>query len=196
MKNSFKIIWNVLCRTVLFRACVILTLIRRLWKRYFLFIFDYRLKMIQNYVFGREKNCIWPENYRQGRREGGQGGKMTRGPWTLGGPWVSGRPLASAGPAEGPWTREGAYRNDTEKSAWCEAWRPFFSFLEITNFWPEKPLKYWWRPLFFWDHIIFRKKLQHFLLFWTSQNRKSVIFELAPGPLLVPGGTDYRTPSS
>ena len=69
--------------------------------------------------------------------------------------------------AEGPWTREGTHPNDTEKSV-CEAWR----------------------PLFFGDHIIFRTKLQHFLrLFWTSQNRKSVIFELAPGPLLVPGGT-------
>ena len=33
------------------------------------------------------------------------------------------------------------------------------------------------------DHIIFRTKLQNFLrLFWTSQNRKSVIFELAQGP--------------
>ena len=35
--------------------------------------------------------------------------------------------------------------------------------------------------------MIFRTKLQHFLrLFWTSQNRNSVIFELALGPLLVP----------
>ena len=44
----------------------------------------------------------------------------------------------------------------------------------------------------FGDHIIFRTKLLHFLrLVWTSQNRKSVTFELAPGPLLVPGGTVY-----
>ena len=35
----------------------------------------------------------------------------------------------------------------------------------------------------FGDHIIFRTKLRQFLrLFWTSQNRKSVTFELAPGP--------------
>ena len=46
-------------------------------------------------------------------------------------------------------------------------------FLEITSF--------------FWT------KLQHFLrLFWTSQNRNSVIFELALGPLLVPGATDAK----
>ena len=31
--------------------------------------------------------------------------------------------------------------------------------------------------------IIIRAKLRHSLrLFWSSQNRKSVIFELAPGP--------------
>ena len=37
---------------------------------------------------------------------------------------------------------------------------------------------------FFFFEIIFRTKLKHFLrLFWTSQNRISVIFELAPGPL-------------
>ena len=46
--------------------------------------------------------------------------------------------------------------------------------------------------LFFGDHMISRTKLQHFLrLFWTSQNRNSVIFELASGPLLVPGATAY-----
>ena len=46
------------------------------------------------------------------------------------------------------------------------------------------------KTLFFVDHIIFRTKLQHFLrLFWTLQNWKSVTFELAPGPLLVPGAT-------
>ena len=43
---------------------------------------------------------------------------------------------------------------------------------------------------FFFNHIIFRTKLQHFLrICWTSQNRKSIIFERAQGPLLVPGGT-------
>ena len=44
------------------------------------------------------------------------------------------------------------------------------------------------KTFFFKDHIIFRTKLWHFvLLFWTSQNRKSVIFELAPGPRLALG---------
>ena len=37
---------------------------------------------------------------------------------------------------------------------------------------------------FFGDHIIFWTKLQHFL-------RKSVMFKLAPDPLLVPGGTVF-----
>ena len=41
---------------------------------------------------------------------------------------------------------------------------------------------------FFGDPIIIRTKLQHFLrLFWSSQNRKSVIFELAPRPRSAPG---------
>ena len=35
---------------------------------------------------------------------------------------------------------------------------------------------------FFGDHIIIRTKLRHFFrLFWSSENRKSVIFELVPG---------------
>ena len=39
------------------------------------------------------------------------------------------------------------------------------------------------KTFFFGDHVIIRTKLRHFLrLFWSSQNRKSVIFELAPGP--------------
>ena len=39
------------------------------------------------------------------------------------------------------------------------------------------------KTFFFGDYIIIRTKLLHFLrLFWSSQNRKSVIFELAPGP--------------
>ena len=98
----------------------------------------------------------------QGRREGVAGGAMARGPWTLGGPWVSGRPLQRAHELErGP--IQMTLRNQCVK--------------------PED-------LFFFGDHIIFRTKLQHFLrLFWTSQNRKFVIFELAPGPLLVPGGT-------
>ena len=56
-------------------------------------------------------------------------------------------------------------------------------FLEINKFRPEKPLKFRWRFFFFGDHIIIWTKLRHFLrLFWSSLNRKSVIFELAPGP--------------
>ena len=41
------------------------------------------------------------------------------------------------------------------------------------------------KTFFFGDHIIIRTKLRHFRrLFCSSQNRKSVIFELAPGPRL------------
>ena len=37
--------------------------------------------------------------------------------------------------------------------------------------------------IFFWDHLCLAgKTLQHFKKFWTLQKRKSVIFELAPGP--------------
>ena len=57
------------------------------------------------------------------------------------------------------------------------------SFFEITKFRPEKPLKFRKDLFFSGNHIVIRTKLRHFLrLFWSSQNRKSVIFELAPGP--------------
>ena len=87
-----------------------------------------------------------------GHREGGKGVQWPRGPWTLegqwGSPWALGRPLAS----EGPWAREG----------------PIEMTLRNQHVRPE--------DLFFWDQIILRTKLQHFLrLFWCSQNRKSVL---------------------
>ena len=45
-----------------------------------------------------------------------------------------------------------------------------------------------WTPFFFWDHIKIRWKLWHFpLLFWNTQNRRSLIFELTPGPRLALG---------
>ena len=45
----------------------------------------------------------------------------------------------------------------------------------------RKTVKISVNTFFFGDHIIFRTKLLHFLrLFWTSQNRKSVIIELIP----------------
>ena len=41
---------------------------------------------------------------------------------------------------------------------------------------------------YFGDNVQVRKKLWHFpRLFWSSQNRKCVIFELAPGPRLTLG---------
>ena len=47
------------------------------------------------------------------------------------------------------------------------------------------------KTFFFRDHIIIRTKMRHFLhLFWSSQNRKSVIFELAPGPRSAHGAPD------
>ena len=39
------------------------------------------------------------------------------------------------------------------------------------------------RPFFLGDHIKIRTKLWHFSrLFWSSQDLRSVIFELTPGP--------------
>ena len=50
------------------------------------------------------------------------------------------------------------------------------------------------KAFFFWDHIIIRTKLRHFLrLFWSSQNRKSVIYVLAPGPRSTLGGPGCAT---
>ena len=103
----------------------------------------------------------------------------------MGGQWPRG-PLCLGGPAEGPWAREGAHRNDTEKSA-CEAWRPFIcsgDHMISTG----KTVRFSVKTFFFCRSHYFSDQQQHFLrLFWISQNRNSVIFELAPGPLLVPG---------
>ena len=46
---------------------------------------------------------------------------------------------------------------------------------------------------FYGDHVIIRTKLRHFLpLFWSSRNRKSVIFELAPGPRSALGAPESK----
>ena len=75
-------------------------------------------------------------------------------------------PMDFRGPIMGPLASEGAHRNDTEKSV-CEDRRPFF----------------------FGGRIII---LRHFLrLFWSLQNQKSVIFELAPGPSSALGAPDW-----
>ena len=48
------------------------------------------------------------------------------------------------------------------------------------------------KTFFFGDHIIILTKLRHISrLFWTSQNRKFVIFELDPGPRSALGAPDY-----
>ena len=65
-----------------------------------------------------------------------------------------------------------AYRNDTEISG-CGRPKTFF--------------------FFFTDHIKIRTKLWHFLrLFWSLQNRKSEIFELAPDPRSALGAPGYK----
>ena len=73
--------------------------------------------------------------------------------------------------------------------------RCFFESIAVTSQWWRHQLKpnfsenFWWTPTAcqilcphnFWWRI--QKLKRHFLrLFWSSQNRKSVIFELAPGP--------------
>ena len=58
---------------------------------------------------------------------------------------------------------------------------PFFFWDHLSS--TEKTVIISVKTFFFGDHIIIPTKLRHFLrLFWSSQNRKSVIFELAPGP--------------
>ena len=157
------------------------------------------------FVFSKHCNCKyilftklpWPENSEgtfwlssqcttcvQDHLEGSRGVQWPRGPWTLGDPMKDPmgfrKAVGISGHSREPMSSRGVHQNNTEKSA-CEAWRPFFfGDHQILN--PEKPLEFRWRPFFFGDHIIIRTKLRHFLhLFWSSQNRKSVIFELASG---------------
>ena len=94
------------------------------------------------------------------------------------------------GPMRRPLAREGAHRNDSEK--YVKPLRPFFFFfgdhLISTGKTVTISAKTFSFFFFFGDHVIFPTKLQHFLrLFWDSQSRKSVIFELAPGPRLALG---------
>ena len=122
-----------------------------------------------------------------------------------------------SGPSRGPMSSRGAHRNDIEKSA-CKACRPFFLvitqfrmeknvrismktfffiFLGITKFRPEKPVKIsvktFFVCLFVWRSHHNSRKLRHFLrLFWSSQNWKSVIFELAPGIRSALGAPDFN----
>ena len=65
-------------------------------------------------------------------------------------------PVGFRGPSRGPIEK-------TRRNQYVEGQRPFF--------------------FFFLDYIKIRTKLWHFpRLFWSSQNRRSVIFELTPGP--------------
>ena len=112
---------------------------------------------------------------RTAEREGARG-TMTRGSMDFSGPIVA---------SVDPWAREEAHRNGTEKLA-SGALKTFFFWDHLHS--AGKPLEFRWRPFFFGDHMTFRTKLQDFLrLFWTSQNQKSVKFELVPGPRLALG---------
>ena len=99
---------------------------------------------------------IAPVQTSRATERGGKGGYNDPGDHgLLGGPWASGRPMALAAPAED-------HLISSEKNVRLLV-KTFFSF--------------------FGDYIIFRTKLRHFLcVSRSSQNRKSVIFELAPGP--------------
>ena len=89
---------------------------------------------------------------RQGLREGGQGVQWPRGPW------------AEEGPIE---------------ISTCGL-KTFFFWDHLIS--TGKIVRISVKTFFFWDHLLFRTKLQQFLrLFWSSQNRKSVRYELAPG---------------
>ena len=60
--------------------------------------------------------------------------------------------------------------------------------------WTEKTVRISVKTCFFFGVHIIRTKLRHYLhLFWSSQNRKSVIFELAPGLRSALGAPDKTT---
>ena len=102
-------------------------------------------------------------------RGGGQEGTMTPGPMGF----------RKAVGFRGPMSSRGAHRNDTEKSA-CGPEDFFFGDHPIST---GKTVRISVKTFFFGDHITIRTKLWHFLrLFWSLQNRKSVIVELPPGP--------------
>ena len=102
---------------------------------------------------------------------------MTPGPMDFRGPIMG--LLASGGPAEGPWASEGAHRNETEKSA-CKDRRPFFYGDHLISIGKTVRISV---KTFFLEITSYLTKLRHFLrLFWSSQNWKYVMFELAPGP--------------
>ena len=63
--------------------------------------------------------------FRQGHREGGQGGQWPRVPWSLGCPWASGDPL------EGPWISGGPWKWHWQISLWNI--EDLFLFFEITS---------------------------------------------------------------
>ena len=132
--------------------------------------------MWSNQIFHYTR-CITPK---QGRRERGQGGKWTRGPWILGDPWASGRPLASAldkGPIEMTLRNQHVKPED-----------PFFG---DHQFRPERPLEFWWRPFFFfWRSHQFSDQAAAFpssILDFTKPEIRHIW--AGPGPLLVPGAT-------
>ena len=128
------------------------------------------------------------------------GGTMTLGPMDFRGPIR--RPMGSRGTHHGArWLQSAqqkahglqrAHQNDAEKSV-CG--RPkiflFGDHIKILR-------KLWhfpWRP-FFWDHIKIWTKLWYFpRLFWSSQNRRCLIFKLTPRPCLALGAPGhYRSP--
>ena len=98
---------------------------------------------------------------------------------------------------EGRWAREGpiemALRNQHVRP---EDLFFFFFFFGDHLISTGKTVRISVKTFFFGDHIIIRTKLRHFLrLFWSSQNRKSVLFELAPGQrsaLGTPGSGERR----
>ena len=152
----------------------------------------------------------------RGTEWGGAGDTTTPGPMDFKGPTGFRKAVGFSGPSRGPMSsRGGPFKWHWEISMW--RLKTFF-FWKSPNFDQKKLFEFRWRPFlfffcfrdhliltgktvkisvetfFFGNNIIFWTKLQHFFrLFWTSQNRKSFIFELAPGRFLVPSGTGPRT---
>ena len=113
---------------------------------------------------------------------------MTVGPMVSGGHhgarWLQGAQQKAHG-------LQRAHRNDTEKSV-CERSKTCCFFFEITPNSGEN-CDIFIEDLFFWrSHKIWRKLWHYPLLFWSTQNRRCLIFELTPGPCLALGAPASR----
>ena len=131
--------------------------------------------------------------FEQGLWEGA-GGTMTPGPTEFRGPmgFRSWGPLASGHPTEDPWASEGPSKWHWENSVWKT--KDLFLIFCRSHQNSEKTVVFFYGDLFFFGgHMKIQTKLWHFSgLFWSSQNRKCLIFELTPCPRLALGAPAFQ----